>query len=57
MVLANFAGRPIEHPRFLRFGGFPLATERPLKRSRVVEHAVHVGHPGHVPLREVAVKR
>ena len=57
LTLANRSGRAFEHADFFRCEVGPRATEGLVKLLSQVEHATHVSHPGHVPLREVTIKR
>ena len=54
---ANLPTRASEHSIFIRCRSAPRAAERPFKFFRSGEHVLHAGHPGHVPLRDVDVKR
>ena len=52
----NLPRRASEHIFFVGGGLFPRAAERLGKGFRSGEHAVHLGHLGHVPLRDISVE-
>ena len=54
---ANLPGRAIKHSIFIRCRGVPRATKGLCKGRRSGEHVLHGGYLGHVPLRDVTIKR